>query len=70
MPWYRYGNPNCPKYRDQGHPAYSYDMLRAYIRDPVKRVFTAVGWYCQSCHYFMSDEEAERRRKEERSRVY
>lgn len=70
MPWYRAGNPDCPKGRELGQPQHYEEMLRAYIRDPVKRVFTAVGWYCQSCHYFMSDEEAERRRKEERHGVY
>ncbi len=70
MPWFRYGNPRCPIGRGGGPNSHSGEMLRAYIRDPVKRVFKAVGWYCEFCLYFMSDKEAERRRKEEATRVF
>lgn len=63
MPWWRYGNPYCPKYRDPDHPPHSSEMLRAYFRDPVKRVFVGVGWYCQGCGYLMNDEEELRRKK-------
>lgn len=70
MPWYRAGNPDCPKTRELGYARHPSEMLRAYIRDPGKRVFVGVGWYCQYCLCFMSDKEAERLRQEEKSRVY
>ncbi len=57
MPWFRYGNPRCPIGREEGRNSHSGEMLRAYIRDPVKRVFKAVGWFCEYCQHVYTDEE-------------
>ena len=58
MPYYRYGNPRCPFYYTAGdHP--QTELLRAYYRNPERREFEPIGWYCDHCHRAWIDGEKE-----------
>jgi hypothetical protein len=54
MPYYRYGNPECPKCPDRRET-----MIRAYIRIQKTtggvRIWSPIGWYCQKCGYFKEE---------------
>ena len=58
MPYFRYGNPICPfKHKLGDHPRT--ELLRAYYRNPDRRVFEPIGWYCDFCHLAWIDGQKE-----------
>ncbi len=65
MVYHRYGSPSCPNRKKVVDHTF-YELIRAYYRNPEKRTFDPIGWFCKECNQVWVDGDPELLRAQER----